>query len=121
MKKPITGVLFTLIALFSVFLAGSTYAQQESSNVLLLTYDGPVTSVMVEYLKRGIQEADGREAEALIFQLNTPGGELGWRWRRGVTRTASIADHCPPSGAEFFPVARTTGAGLLERSSPRRC
>ena len=32
---------------------------------------------MLEYIKRGIDFANQREAEVVIIQLNTPGGSLG--------------------------------------------
>ncbi len=51
-------------------------AQGEASVALVLTADGPVTPVMAEYLQRGIRTADQRDAEVLIFQLNTPGGAI---------------------------------------------
>jgi membrane-bound serine protease (ClpP class) len=48
----------------------------DGSQVLLLTADGPVTPVMVEYLERGLRTAERDGAEALIFRLNTPGGSV---------------------------------------------
>lgn len=51
-------------------------AQDESSLVLVLTYDGPVTPTMVEYFQRGIRMGEERQAELVIIQLNTPGGSV---------------------------------------------
>jgi membrane-bound serine protease (ClpP class) len=51
-------------------------AQQSSPLALLLTADGPVAPPMVEYLKRGIELAETRNAEVIILQLNTPGGTI---------------------------------------------
>ena len=42
----------------------------------MLTADGPITPAMSSYLSRGIRIAERDGAEALIFQLNTPGGSL---------------------------------------------
>ena len=44
--------------------------------VIVLTADGPISPAMAEYLSRGIQTAERRGAEALIVQLNTPGGAM---------------------------------------------
>jgi membrane-bound serine protease (ClpP class) len=49
-------------------------AQDETSLVLNLTVDGPLTPSWKEYLERGIRVAEQREAELLILQINTPGG-----------------------------------------------
>jgi membrane-bound serine protease (ClpP class) len=64
--------LVILLALFS-----PVQAQGDGPLVLLLTADGPLTPAMKEYLMRGIELAERRQAEALIFQLDTPGGSVG--------------------------------------------
>jgi membrane-bound serine protease (ClpP class) len=51
-------------------------AQETTPFVYVLTYDGAVTPAMVEYMQRGIRYAERDGAEALIFQLNTPGGSI---------------------------------------------
>lgn len=51
-------------------------AQQKTPFVYVLTYDGPVTPSMVEYMARGIRAAERDGAELLIFRLNTPGGSV---------------------------------------------
>jgi membrane-bound serine protease (ClpP class) len=52
------------------------FAQNDSPQIIVLTADGPITPPMSQYLLRGIKIAESRKAEALIFQLNTPGGSL---------------------------------------------
>lgn len=49
---------------------------QGGGQVLVLTMDAPVSAVMNEYLQRGLRLAESRDAEAVIFQLNTPGGAI---------------------------------------------
>ncbi len=51
-------------------------AQEGEAVVLHLTADGPVTPVMLQYLERGLRTAQARQAEAVVFQLNTPGGSV---------------------------------------------
>ncbi len=49
---------------------------QEGNRVFLLEATGPLTPTMVEYLKRGIEKAEREGGEALIFQIDTPGGSI---------------------------------------------
>jgi len=54
-----------------------TNVQSESTNkIILLQTKGPLTPVMVEYLNRGITRAERENAEAVIFQFDTPGGQI---------------------------------------------
>jgi membrane-bound serine protease (ClpP class) len=53
-----------------------TSAQSGVPLVLQISADGPLTPAMGEYLQRGIRLAEDRGAEALIFQLDTPGGSV---------------------------------------------
>ena len=70
--------LALILFLTALFIPGlrTARAQDDSPLVLVLTADGPLTPAMREYLKRGIGIAEGRGAEALILQLNTPGGSI---------------------------------------------
>lgn len=75
----ITSLLFVLsISLVALSLAALTpaAAQSDTPLVIVLTANGPISPAMAEYLARGIQVAERRGAEALIFQLNTPGGAI---------------------------------------------
>lgn len=49
---------------------------QSPGGALVLTAEGPVTPVMVSFIERGIRTAEGQNAQVLIIQLNTPGGQL---------------------------------------------
>ncbi len=48
----------------------------ETPLVLVLKSEGPITPVLIEYLERGVQMAENRGAEAIIFELDTPGGSV---------------------------------------------
>lgn len=76
MIKRIGLTLWMMLILLTPLGSGSVSAQvaEGPDLVLVLTADGPVTPAMSEYLSRGINIAEQRGAEALIFQLNTPGG-----------------------------------------------
>ncbi len=72
MKKfRVLFLIFTLFALFT-----SVQAQRETSLALVMTADGPIVPPMLEYFKRGIETAEQRDAEVLIIELNTPGGNI---------------------------------------------
>ncbi len=56
--------------------ARSVSAQGDTQTVVLLTLEGALTPSMLQYLERGIQYAERGAAEALIVQLDTPGGSI---------------------------------------------
>jgi membrane-bound serine protease (ClpP class) len=71
--------LFLLAFLFTGLILGLAQPVQAQDNgplVVVLTADGPITPAMAQYLGRGIQLAENQGAEALIVQLNTPGGSI---------------------------------------------
>ena len=78
MPKMIRRTFILFLLLFASFsLASQTvHAQNEAPLALVMTADGPIMPPMLEYIKRGVEMAERREAEVLIIQLNTPGGEL---------------------------------------------
>jgi membrane-bound serine protease (ClpP class) len=51
-------------------------AQEQDPHVMVLSASGPLTPAMVEYLDRGLMEAERAGAEAVILQLDTPGGQI---------------------------------------------
>jgi len=51
-------------------------AQSGQPLVLVMNADGPIVPPMLEYIQRGVKTAEQRNAELLIIQLNTPGGDL---------------------------------------------
>ncbi|HKY84749.1 MAG TPA: nodulation protein NfeD [Anaerolineales bacterium] len=53
--------------------SGQPPAQPE---VLLLSFDGPLTPALAEYLDRGLTLADQNGADLVVLQLNTPGGSI---------------------------------------------
>jgi len=71
--KSIRILLLGFIAFASFF---QVFAQSSSSTAVVLTADGPIMPPMLEYLKRGIETAEQRDAEVIVIQLNTPGGSV---------------------------------------------
>ena len=71
-KRVYLVMFFTVLSWFL-----PTNVQSESANkIILLQTKGPLTPVMVEYLNRGITRAERENAEAVIFQFDTPGGQI---------------------------------------------
>lgn len=78
MKKRL-GLLISW-ALALAFVGGMVFAASGSAqaerSVVLLRARGPITPAMAEYLERGLRRATQRQAEAVVFQLDTPGGAV---------------------------------------------
>jgi len=72
--RRIRSIIYLLLVLTSL-LSAATSAQGEGQ-VLALEVTGPVTPVMLSYIERGIDEAQGRGDQALVIMLNTPGGDV---------------------------------------------
>ena len=72
--KPIRLFLVFLVSFLIIVLPAR--ADSSTPRVLVMNIDGPITPAMQEYLSRSIQLADRQGAEALILQLNTPGGGI---------------------------------------------
>jgi membrane-bound serine protease (ClpP class) len=74
--KRLIVFIFPLIALLALVGAPLAKAQGEAPQVLVLSVDGPLTPSWIEYLERGIRLAEQRRVEAIILELNTPGGSV---------------------------------------------
>ena len=66
-------LLYLLIAFAAVL---PVFAQGSQPIAVVLTADGPIMPPMLEYIQRGIETADQRNAEVVVIQLNTPGGSI---------------------------------------------
>jgi membrane-bound serine protease (ClpP class) len=60
-----------------VLLLASTTVAAQSRLIHVLTIDGAVSSATADYVKRGVDLAQRDDSEAVIIQLNTPGGDVG--------------------------------------------
>ncbi len=76
MDRSIWHRLWQLVLILALLSGSPAAAQDGSRRILVLTADGPLTPAMAEYLARGIQAAENQDAEAIIFEINTPGGSL---------------------------------------------
>ncbi len=74
-KIKLVSKLLYLVIVISHLLA-STVLAQAGREVLVVDVEGPVTPVMLSFIERSIEEADIRNAEAMVIRLNTPGGSV---------------------------------------------
>jgi membrane-bound serine protease (ClpP class) len=66
-----------ILVWLAMFLSAVTgIGAQEALYVDVLEIEGPVTPIMISYIERGIRNAETDGAEALIIQLDTPGGQI---------------------------------------------
>ncbi len=72
MRRTRVSLLWVICWLFAALPAQA----QVERRVLVLSASGPLTPAMAEYLDRGLAQAQRGPAEAVVFQLNTPGGSI---------------------------------------------
>lgn len=72
------GLLALCIVLLGLMaLAGPMVtAQDEHPLVVVLTFKGPLSGILVDYIERGLRQAEKQQAEAVIILLDTPGGSV---------------------------------------------
>ncbi len=68
--------LLALAAAATVVRASGQPVQATAPEIVVLEATGPVVPPLESYIRRGIDEADSRNAEALILVLDTPGGNV---------------------------------------------
>jgi membrane-bound serine protease (ClpP class) len=71
MFKKTAVVLLSLALLLT---AGLTRADEKKREVLVATVDGVINPVTAEFLGKSIKKANEMNAEALVIELDTPGG-----------------------------------------------
>jgi len=65
-------VLACVVLLLAVSIGASAWAQNATVDVIVIK--GAINPVLVDYVKRGIEHAEDTNAQALIIQMDTPGG-----------------------------------------------
>ncbi|MCH8939684.1 MAG: nodulation protein NfeD [Chloroflexi bacterium] len=77
MTRPrgVLGVLFIVIGLAILFVT-PVWGQQGDREVYVATVSGTIDLGMTPYIKRVLREAAKADAEAVILDINTPGGRL---------------------------------------------
>jgi membrane-bound serine protease (ClpP class) len=72
---------FAILSLVSAFLGillsfGQVMASAARPEAVVLTLDGPVSSIWIDYIQRGFDLAESSQADVIVIQLNTPGGSI---------------------------------------------
>ena len=75
---PVRPILrfFAAVAFFATFVAAGVQAQSAAPLVIKLSIHDTIQPITAEYLKRGLDEAAARHADAVLVSLGTPGGLL---------------------------------------------
>ena len=80
----------------------TTVLAQAGREVFVLAAEGPVSPAMLNYIERGLATARDQGAEAVIIELDTPGGQIDWSQsivRAIVNSDVPVAVYIYPSGA----------------------
>lgn len=74
--KKLSLRIFRLLSIITLIFSLSSVAQSEknSKEVVVITVNGVINPVAAEYIGKNIEKANERNAEALIIELDTPGG-----------------------------------------------
>lgn len=97
-----------LITIFTIVVGAPVLAQERT--VYVLTIETAITPITVKQIQRAVEKSVEEGAEALVIQLNTPGGLVASTWK--INSTLLNADvpvivYVAPSGA------RAASAGMF--------
>jgi membrane-bound serine protease (ClpP class) len=67
-------ILLLSFIIFAAFHAA--FAQTREPIAVVLTAEGPIMPPMRDYIRRGIETASQRNADLIVIELNTPGGQV---------------------------------------------
>ena len=105
MKRSIISLLVLGVACtFSGFWAAQTAAQNSEPEVFLARIEGGIGSQAAAYVERVISEADDAGANAVILELNSPGGSLDATQEIVKTQSnaeeVAVVSYVAPRGAQ---------------------
>lgn len=76
-KRMFVGVIFVLLWLVSIACLVEKGVAEAPNSVLVVNFDGEITSATYEMFKDAIETAEDMKANLTVFMINTLGGELG--------------------------------------------
>ncbi len=71
-RSTFTG-LFSAILLIAIF-SFLSFAEEKKKEVMVISVNSVINPVTSEFIGKSIQKANEKKAEALIIELDTPGG-----------------------------------------------
>ncbi len=69
-------ILTLLMLLSSVWPVSGTRAQDQRNHIVVLTFRGQLSGILVTYVENGIRHAQNSGAEGVLILLDTPGGSI---------------------------------------------
>ncbi len=110
------------LAVMLALAAWQAVTAQAAPRVVGATVDGPIVTVVYDYLNRVIGSAEQSGAAAVLVRLNTPGGDLATTerivQRFGASRVPIIVYVTPRRGAAFSAGTLITLAGHVAAMAP---
>ncbi|MGH8004547.1 MAG: NfeD family protein, partial [Limisphaerales bacterium] len=102
---------FVSFVFFSAFLAlAGLPALAQEKTVYVLTIESAITPITVKLIQRAVEKSVEDGAEALVIQLNTPGGLVASTWKINsmlLNADLPVIVYVAPSGA------RAASAGMF--------
>ncbi|MEK6582213.1 MAG: nodulation protein NfeD [Nitrospirota bacterium] len=74
LKKIILFVIFTVFFISTSVFSETQKSETKKNNVIVITVNGVINPSSAEYIGKSIKKANERKPEALIIELDTPGG-----------------------------------------------
>ena len=74
LKKIILFVIFTVFFIPTSVFSETQKSETQKNNVIVITVNGVINPSSAEYIGKSIKKANERKPEALIIELDTPGG-----------------------------------------------
>jgi membrane-bound serine protease (ClpP class) len=100
MKNRIASFFFLFLALASLF--SVSFSADMKRKVLVITVSGVINPVASEFIEKKINEANSTNAEALVIELDTPGGldsSMRSIVKSMIGSAVPVAVYVAPSGA----------------------
>jgi membrane-bound serine protease (ClpP class) len=74
LKNKIILINFLSLILLVLFLISHAFSDEPKKEVMVITVNGVINPVSAEYIGKNIRKANEKKVEALIIELDTPGG-----------------------------------------------
>lgn len=74
LKKIILFVIFTVFFIPTPVFSEAQKSETQKNNVIVITVNGVINPSSAEYIGKSIKKANERKPEALVIELDTPGG-----------------------------------------------